>query len=134
MTKEGWEKVEKALGGTYGYAKLQVDDRTVTFQRGLVSKNRLGIMTYIDGTFNFNWSSTKTEHPEQRFLRRKEEFVYTPKQRTEFAKWTKRDRKICNIDINKKYHYFVPTWPSATAIRRHYQKTFTSIELLEVVG
>ncbi|MFH1027797.1 MAG: hypothetical protein V1791_07335 [Pseudomonadota bacterium] len=134
MTKEDWAMVEKALSGTYGFAKLQVDGHAVTFERRLVTKNRLGIVTFVDGKFNFEWVSPKTDHPEQRFLRRKSELFYKPKERAEYAKWSKRLRKDCCFDIDKKFHFFTMTWPSATAIRRHYQKTFQNIELIEVVG
>jgi len=57
-----------------------------------------------------------------------------PRQRAEYKKWSKRDLKYLNIDPNKKFTMFTPLWPSVTAIRRHYQKTFENIELIEVIG
>lgn len=81
MTKEDWEKVEKALGGLYGFAKLTVDGREIQFQRQLVDKNKLGIVTYIDGHFLGAWIMGTEEHPEQKFLRKIEKFVYPEKLR-----------------------------------------------------
>ncbi len=134
MTKEDWARVEKALGGTYGYAKLQVDGREVTFQRGLVSKNRLGIGTYIDGAFKGVWLRSNTECPEQQYMRPASRFLWKEKDRVFFKKQSKAVLKKYNVDPNAKHHYFDPFWSSVTSIRRHYQKTFSSIELLEVVG
>lgn len=134
MTKEDWQKVEKALTGTYGFAKLQVDGREAHFQRELVTKNRLGIVTYIDGQWKGVWISAKEEYPEQKYLRKIEKYAWTPAQRAELKKWPKKMLKKYGYDPDKKRHYFSLIWPSANAIRRHYQKTFTSIELVEVVG
>lgn len=134
MTKEDWERIEKALGGLYGYAKLTVDGREVQFQRELVAKNNLGIVTYVDGHWMGAWISASNEHPEQQFLRKIEKFVYPAKTRKSWKKLSKRRQKEWGLDPDKKGHYFSPIWPSVSAIRRHYQKTFTSIELIEVVG
>jgi len=134
MTKEEWGKVEKALSGTYGYAKLQVDGRAVLFQRQLVSNNQLGIVTFIDGEFKGAWISAKEERPKQKFLRRVERFSWPSKTRAELKKWPKKMLKKSGYDPDEKYHFFSPIWPNATALRRHYLKTFASIELVEVCG
>lgn len=136
MTKEDWQKVEKALSGTYGRAELLVDGRRVVFQRGLVAKNRLGIATYIDGEFRGEWMLPKVTHPEQQYLNPVWHFAGTPKQRAAWSKMTKSMKKLLGpaLDPTKKFLVYHPTWTSATAIRRHYQKTFTSIELIGVIG
>lgn len=134
MTKEDWEKIDKALRGIYGFATLTVDGREIQFQRRLVSKNQLGIVTFVDGHFNGGWVLPSNEHPEQRFLRKVERFVYSEKTRKSWKKLSKRRQKEWGLDPDRKSHYFSPIWPSVTAIRRHYQKTFASIELIEVCG
>lgn len=134
MTKEDWEKIDKALGGLYGFAKLTVDGREIQLQRQRVSKNQLGIVTFVDGKFKGEWGLSSNEHPEQKFLRRVESFVYTEKTRKSWKRLSKRRQKEWGLDPDRKSHYFSPIWPSVTAIRRHYQKTFASIELIEVCG
>lgn len=134
MTKEDWAKIDKALGGLYGFAKLTVDGREVQLQRQLVSKNQLGIVTFVDGHFNGGWVLPSNEHSKQRFLRKVERFVYSEKTRKSWKKLSKRRQKEWGLDPDRKSHYFSPIWPSVTAIRRHYQKTFASMELVEVVG
>ncbi len=134
MTKEEWESVEKALSGTYGQVKLKVDGREVTFLRALVSKNRMGIGTYVDGSLKGEWCGLGGEHPESRYLRPVSKFAWTDKQRRDMKKLGKKLLKEMGWDPDKKYHYFDPIWSNSTQIRRHYQKTFQSIELQEVIG
>ncbi|MGE4545813.1 MAG: hypothetical protein AB7D06_17110 [Pedobacter sp.] len=136
MTKDDWAKVEKALSGTYGYAIIQADGRRVTFQRCMVGENRLGIRTYIDGTMDGAWMMPKNECPERVYLRPDSRYIHSPKQRAKLKKLTKRVLKEMGDYWNPdaKYLIYNPSWPNATAIRRHYQKTFESIELIEVVG
>jgi hypothetical protein len=134
MTKEDWEKVKKALSGTYGYARLKVDGRDIQFQRELVSKNTLGIHVYIDGHSKGIWWGVKNEHPEQSYLRPVNKNIYSSKQREQFKKISKRLKLHLGINPNEKLLLFYPLWNNVDQIRRHYEKTFTSIELIEVVG
>ncbi len=130
MTKEDWQQVEKALSGTYGSAKLKVDGREVTFKRGLVSKNRLGIGTYVDGTFQGGWLSSKDPVPEARYMRPASKFAWKAEARKRMKKLSKKRLKELGFDPDEKHHYFTAIWPNVTAIRRHYQKTFERIELI----
>lgn len=134
MTKEEWEKVEKALSGVFGSAKLRVDNHDVTFQRRLYGKNRLAIVTFVDGHMKGEWLDPKKEQPEQRYLRLVAKFAWKAESRKRIKKMSKRRQKELGYDPDEKYHYFNPSWPNTTAIRRHYQKTFQSIELIEVLG
>ena len=134
LTKEQWQHVEQTLSGTYGVVDLMVDGKKVTFQRGLVDENRLGIMTYVNGQFKGAWYSIDSEHDEARYLCKKSKFARTKKQRDELKKWRKGLLKKMEINPDEKIEYRTPVWPSVTAIRRYYQKTFTSIELIEAIG
>lgn len=131
MTKQEWDKVENALTGTYGVAILNVDGHRISFERVLVAKNRLGITTYIDGSFKGIWMSDKNEYLEQRYLKFESKFLFSKKERDKEMKVPKRYRMP---GIDNKYCNYSPFWSSATEIRRHYQKTFTTIELVEVSG
>ena len=135
LSKEEWAQVEKALMGRYGLVKLQVDDRKVTLERALIKKNQMGIVVYVDGVWRGEWVGTANDCPEQRYLCPRDSFVYPAKQRAEMKKISKRRRKEWGLrDPDTKVRIFYPYWPNATAIRRHYQKRFTSIELIEVIG
>lgn len=134
MTKEDWNKVEQALSGVVGHAKLKVDGREVTFARCRVSRNRLGIGTYVDGEIQGAWLFPKKPTPESRYMRPMSKWYWTAESRKRMKKLSKRYRKQNDLDPDKKQHYLTPLWPNATAIRRHYQKTFESIELIEATG
>jgi len=136
MTKEEWQEVEKALGGIYGRAKIKADGFEVVFSRRLVSKNRLAIVTYVDGYMKGVWIDAGTEYPEQRCLRPASRYMCKPKERASLKKLGKRLRSSLGpaFDPDRKWHYFEVSWHSVAQIRRHYQKTFQSLELLEVLG
>lgn len=136
MTKEEWAQVERALSGTYGMARIKADEFVVTFYRQLISKNRLAIVTYVDGQMRGEWINAENAHPEQRCLRPASRFMCSPKQRAELKKLRKGLRKSLGpaFDPDRKWHYFDLGWPNVTAIRRHYQKTFKAIELQQVTG
>jgi hypothetical protein len=134
MTKEEWALVEKALGGIYGSVELEVDGRMVSFQRGLVGKDRLGCMTYIDGEFKGLWVSLEKGYPESKYLAPKSRYVYTLKRRNEMKKLGKKFLKEYGWDPEKKHEFVSLIWLNGAAIRRHYQKTFTAIKLTKVNG
>lgn len=129
LTKEQWAEIEKTLSGLYGSVNLTVDGRRVTLNRQLVNKNKLGIVTYIDGRWEGKWMNPKNECPEQRYMRRMERLAYSAKTRASLAKLPKRYLKERKIDPGAKIHMYDISWSSVGSIRRHYEKTFTSIEL-----
>ncbi len=133
MTKEEWKAFEHCLSGYFGHAKLRVDGHNVSFNRFL-SKNRLLIMTYIDGTFKGKWLAHDYSGPELNYLRPCTRYIHSPKKREALKKMSKRQRSILGeyYDPDNKFLYYTPAWTNATQIRRHYQKTFSSIELVEV--
>lgn len=136
MTKEDWQKVETALSGTYGSAKIKADEFEVTFRRGLVSKNRLAIVTYVDGYMRGIWIDAAKQYPEQRCLRPISRPMIKAKERADLKKLSKRALKALGpaFDPDRKWHFFDVSWHSVTQIRRHYQKTFAKLELVEVFG
>lgn len=137
MTKEDWQKVEKALSGYVGSVTLLVDGHEIKFQRGLVKKNTIGIGMFVDGKMEREWCGLKNSHPEQRFYYQKEFFVYTAKSRADAKKLSPRDRKRWGVnldEVNKKDIHFTPMWPSAAAIKRHYSQNFPAAELIAATG
>lgn len=133
MTKEEWEKIEAALSGLLGRVVLIVEGREITFIRGQVGKNRLGIMMYVDGEFEAKWMSPENNCPESRFLRPKSGFVYSKKQRADLRKLSKKFLKSRDIDLDKKYIIFDPMWPSASSLRKYYEKNFQDIKLIKAL-
>lgn len=133
LTKEEWANVDRVLSGLFGRAELQVDGRKVTFLRVKRSKNSLATMTYVDGVFEGGWISHDAVAAERFFMRPTAIFTYKPAERARLKKMSKRMRKLLgeHFDPDHKFMYFTPYWTSAAQIRRHYEKTFNSIELLK---
>lgn len=138
LTKEEWAQVEKTLSGIYGRVELLVDDLKVLLSREQVSKNTLGIVVFIEGRVNGAWFGATNDCPEQPYTYPKHRYVYTAKSRAEQKKIIQKFGKkqsagigITIDKIDKKITLWQPMFPSAKAVRRHYEKTFNSIELLE---
>ena len=137
MTKDEWQRVEKALSGYTGKVTLLVEGREIFFGRGLVKKNTIGIVVFIDKEAKKEWGGLKNDHPEQRFYYPKEFFFYTAKSREVIKKMSPRELKRCKIskgEANKKEIHFTPMWPSVSAIKRHYSKNFPTAELIAATG
>lgn len=137
MTKEDWQRAEKALSGHIGFVTLLVEGREIRFQRGLVKKNTLGIGMFVDDKMEREWSGLKNDHPEQRFYYPKEFFFWTAKSRAAIKKMSPARLKkegLSKGDENKKDITFTPMWPSVAAIKRHFSKNFPNAELIDAIG
>ena len=66
MTKNEWKRVEDDLEGMFGIVKMLVDGHMVTFQKKQISKNKLGIMTYVDGWYRGRWTENDPETKRER--------------------------------------------------------------------
>lgn len=138
MNKAEWYLVEKALSGTWGSVDLEIDGFKITLQRGLISKNRLGITTYVNGWVRGAWILDFTLR-ESDFLRPTKRYIYSAKMRNDIKKLKKRLTKHTveiarSLDPDKVYRGRSPFWGSVSGIREHYEKTFTDIKLIKING
>lgn len=136
LSKEDWEFVKKQLdSGTYGRVELLADGFEVSFMRGLVSKNTIGIMTYVNGVFKMGWCSSLNGGPSEearRFFRtaKKSIQVVRGKEREKYIrKWGKRALK--ELDARLSITYKTPVWGSFKALRAHLVKENVSLELVK---
>jgi hypothetical protein len=136
ITIEGWKAVEASLSGYIGSVEMQVDGRTVTFQRGLLDKNRLGTMTFIDGKCKGEWflSDNENKAPEKKYLRPTTRFVWSTKSRRQMKKIPNRTLKQKKWNTDETITLYDPVWKNASTIKRHYEKTFNEIILLKING
>jgi len=133
MTREDWKMVEDRLRFPGARVSLRVGGRDVVLEVR-TDKMKMVIKVYVDGWVRGEWLDAKKPCPEQRYMRRHEPYLWSKKQRDEAAKWAKRygkleARKLFG-DMNKKIVFFIPYFPSVRAVRSHYEKTFSSIELV----
>lgn len=130
MKKEDWDFVDKALSGTFGSIDLRVDGAVVTFQRKITRKNQLGIVTYVNGWFKGIWLDLKAGHPETQHLRLCSRLLHSAKSRDLMKQLSKKRLKEMKFDPDARIHYVSFCWHSVSSIRKHYEKTFKSIELV----
>lgn len=133
MKREDWKKVDDRLRFPGARASLRVDGRDVTLEIR-TDKMKMVIQVYVDGWVRGEWLDPKKPCPEQRYMRRHESYLWSKKQRDEATKWAKRygkreARKLFG-DMDKKAIFFSPYFTSVRAVRTHYEKAFSSIELV----
>lgn len=131
MEKSDWERVEKALYGVFGSVELSVDGAVVSFLRVQI-KNRLEIMTYVNGTLCGTWFSKKNNLPESAYLRERAKHIYTKKFRANVKVHKALNMKKSQID--EKCIYLTPFWTSVSTIRKQYESKFKSIKILKING
>ncbi|MFA5248860.1 MAG: hypothetical protein WC415_06655 [Patescibacteria group bacterium] len=132
MTKDDWKRVEDSLSGLWGSVEMLVDGHTVSFYKKQIEKNRLGIMTYVDGWYRGKWS---TDDPEIKYLRHVEKSIWTNKEIEKMKKiYGKRQWNRVKDKYDQKIASVSPLWPSVSSICRYYEKAFKSIKLVEING
>jgi hypothetical protein len=125
MTPEDWKYVEGALHSPLSSVKLRCDDFIITLMVQPVKGLRNGIFVYINGKFASKWMRGGYEES-KRFLRPHERALFTPTERKEL----RRIDKKCPARWDKKFTIFEPYWTNVTALRRHFSRNNTVIELV----
>ena len=138
MTREDWKKAEDLVNAGRS-ALLRIEDRIITLRLER-TKMKLVVGVYVDGTIKGAWCTSESEHEESRFMYRMQRCVYSGKVR---KLWADAEKKLRGIklqviaarqlpDINAKRTDLLPWFPSVAKVRTQYEKTFKSIELVEV--
>jgi len=127
MNKEDWESVARHLTWPGAQARLQCDQFMVTLQVQR-DKMRMYIAVYVDGWMKGEWMTTDCEE-RRRFLR---PITHRPKPHTKHQ-LKLLGKKWCD-DQRVKYTrtYYTPFWPSAKALRRHFEKYNISVARTEI--
>jgi hypothetical protein len=124
MTNEQWKELDQSLSGLFGKAELMVDGFRVSLYRERITKNRLGIVTYINGQWKGAWIVYPDKHPESRLLNHRTRRAY---KKNHFKGTPKSLLKKYNIDPDRKIHHLDITWNSVASIRRQYEARFKKI-------
>jgi predicted transcriptional regulator YdeE len=130
MTEEQWTHFENRLSYPLGKICLEIDGYKVTYLVVQTKKLKYAIMTYINGEYQWEWT-TNAENPiREKFLRKTFKYIYKKEYRSR-GKEHKAYLKKAGIDVDGKIDIYTPLWTSAKALRRHLIKNNKSIELLE---
>lgn len=129
LTKEEWKIVEEKLKRLLDIVDLICDGYKVSLVLNRETQFKNAIMVYVNGTCKGEWCMTECEES-RRFLRKISRSAYSQKQNNAYNKLSKRLQKEMKIDIKKTYSYYLPTWTSFNALKRHLIKENSSIELV----
>lgn len=123
MKRDEWQALEQRLTWPGAQARLVCDGYEVTLEVQRV-KLRMVIAVFVGGWMRGEWMLKDCEE-RRRFMR---PLVIRPKPFTK-AQIRLLGKKWCEEQIAKRTGtYYIPYWPSVTALRRHFQKHNTSIE------
>lgn len=133
MITEEWNKAEKALSSLYGYVKLKADGYEITINLERWGKYSLAMVVYINGSIKGEWIANDCEE-RRRFYCRKEKSLLGAKQKASLKKQSKSFQKEFAKEHTLTYEYFEPLWKSFRAMKAHFIKNNTSIEVIKIVG
>lgn len=135
LTKAQRDELISKMDSPYCSIKLRCDGHEIGVQAGRVGKvgMRFALAVYVDGYFKGIWSDAKQSFPEQKFLKRVEKSLFTPKEKALMIKTGKvlgTSRAKATADANRTYAYFTHVFPSARAVVAHLHKVCDHIEEL----
>lgn len=125
MKRKDWQAIEKRLVFPGASAQLTVDGYAVTLQVER-DKMRMVITVYVGGSWKGSWLTTDCEE-RRRFMR---PITHRPKPYTAMQVKTL-GKKWCDERTAERTHsYYLPFWMSVGALRRHFEKHNSSVELV----
>jgi len=126
-TKEEWAAFEKSLEGLFGRAEIIADGFNVSYSK-VHYKNRLYIMTYINGFFKGEWLSDDCIQ-RQKFCRVISKALFSEKEKRQLRKAFRYQEPFTKAKLEKRLVFYSPDWNSARAIRLHLLRTCIEIKI-----
>ena len=131
MTKDEWAALERELSSVFGRAELAIDGHVLNLEVQQ-HKMRLHIAVFVGGWMKGEWLTKKTEEC-TRFCRPVKVGLYSPKMKKSIVgKFSKSAIKKHFPDIDKKGLYYLPSWLSVSAMKRHLIANNKSIALVRL--
>lgn len=134
LTKEQKQAAIDALSYPYGFVKLICDGYEIALVVEKSNKLTYRIVTYINGMLKGEWVSGTAEHPEQRFLNRKERPLASPKEKAKFEKAFGKRATAKDPWFSKTIVTYDISWASGRSAINHLCRVSKSIELVEKEG
>lgn len=128
-TKQQWEDFEQKSLQIYSSQKLICDGFALTVRREAISATKLGLIVYVNGELRGAWLGNESqEHPEHRFMRRCERYVWPLKFRKSMLKILGK-KDYAKEAYDKKLISYNFYWNNAADLRRHLSKVCTCITI-----
>lgn len=137
LPKEVREKLIEDLSGPFGSVHLDCDGYRISLQVRMKDKSgmRYVVCLFVNGVFEGKWVHPEPSHPEQKFLRRVERFLFSPKEREHFIKMevlcgTKRKEAVAKA--NRKFVLFDYVFSTPRSAINHLLRACDSVALAPV--
>ena len=130
LTKQQRDELAAKLNHPYGSARLKCDGRRIDLQVQRFGKGvSYRVMTFVDGEWKGTWMSAKTEHPEQKFMRKSVRPNLSPTKRKEAEKVFGKRRVANDPFWSGSVTIYCPDWSSGKAAISHLCKVCESVEI-----
>ncbi|MCL1618357.1 hypothetical protein [Ralstonia pseudosolanacearum] len=132
LTREEIIKIEYELASPYGMVKLKCDGYTVDIrvEREKPLKYILGV--YINGVRNMSWVKGDCEEA-KRFCRPIVRPFYSAQEKAKLIRsFGKRRAAEYFPKLNESHTSYMPFWPSAKTMLRHFSKTCVDLEVVNL--
>jgi hypothetical protein len=130
LTKEQKAELIEKLGHPYGRVELMCDGYRITLRVERSSQLAYRVVTYVNGEWKGVWFSGTENHPEQKFLNRRERPLAKPSQKAKMEKIMGKRAVAKDPWYSKKLVMFDVSWASGKTAINHLVKVCDSIEIL----
>ncbi|MCB6182338.1 hypothetical protein LIN78_02050 [Leeia sp. TBRC 13508] len=127
LTKAQIEYLSQRLTMAWGYVKLKADGDEITLRVERAKSLRYRIVVYINGEWKGAWVSGKNSHPEQKWLNKRKNYLYSP---TAMKKWEKLLGKREAAKMQKEYFSYDLSFASGKAALQHINRVATEVTIL----
>ena len=127
MTKQEWQRVQKALMDINNKVVLNIDGYEVTVVLVRVSTMKNAIAIYVNGHFKGKWLIEDCDE-RRRFVQKRTKSLYTSKELIKIGIHKKEHKNY----LKQKYQYYKTHWESFGGLRGHLIRNNESIELVEI--
>ena len=131
LSKEQQAVLATQLSYPWGSVRLMCDGFRIDLQVARSKGMTYRVMTYVNGTFKGLWCSGKTDHPEQKFLRKCVTPLVSPAQRAKAEKILGKRAVAKNEFYQAKITHYMPDWASGKAAIGHLCRVCESVELVD---
>lgn len=127
LTKAQIEDLSQRLSVAWGYVKLKADGDEITLRVERAKPLRYRIVVYINGEWKGEWVSGKNSHPEQKWLNKRKNSLFTPAEMKRFEKiFGKREA----AKMQKEFFTYDISFASGKAALQHINRVATEVTIL----
>lgn len=131
LSKQQKEELSARLNVPFGRVQLICDGYEITLCTERWKGMTFRVITYVNGVWKGIWISSVNQHPEQKFMRRSERSLCSPKHRAALEKIMGKRRAQKDSYLNAKLITYHVDWASGKAAINHLAKVCDAIEIVE---